>query len=89
MPKKHSQSQPAAPTQAATAPISKQEAVRQGLAAVGRDAMPVQLQAWIREHLGVEMTAGHVSTAKGIILRMKGKKAARKSGAHASARGRP
>jgi hypothetical protein len=53
--------------------VTKQEAVRQALAALGRTAKPLQLQAWIREHLGIEMTTDHVSTAKGIILRKKGK----------------
>jgi hypothetical protein len=57
--------------------LTKQEAVRQALATLGRDAKPLQLQEWIREHLGIKMTADHVSTAKGIILK-KGKKAARK-----------
>jgi hypothetical protein len=78
MAKKNSQGQPA-PTQQAAAPIKKQEAVRRALAALGRDAKPLQLQAWIRENLHIEMTADHVSTAKGIILRKKGKKAARKA----------
>jgi hypothetical protein len=79
MAKKSSQSQAAAPTQPAAAPIKKQEAVRRALAALGRDAKPLQLQAWIRENLHIEMTADHVSTAKGIILRQqaKAKKAAK------------
>src|SRR5579859_5303425 len=49
--------------------ITKREAVRQALAALGNDAMPVRIQGWVKEHLGVEMTAGHVSTTKGELLR--------------------
>jgi hypothetical protein len=81
MAKKSSAGQSSAPTQPTAAPISKQEAVRQALAALGRDAKPLQLQAWIREHLGIEMTADHVSTAKGIILKKRKKAARKKPGA--------
>jgi hypothetical protein len=49
--------------------ITKQEAVRRTLADLGRDAKPTQMQGHIREHYGLEMTVGHISTAKGDILR--------------------
>jgi hypothetical protein len=78
MAKKNSQGQPA-PTQQAAAPISKQEAVRRALEHFGRDAKPTQMQGWIKDSLGIEMSTDHISTAKGIILHKKGKKAARKA----------
>ena len=49
--------------------ITKTEAVRRALAELGNDAMPVAIQGWVKDKLGVEMTAGHVSTTKGQLLR--------------------
>jgi hypothetical protein len=49
--------------------LSKMEAVRRALAELGRDAKPAQLRAFVKERFGIEMTADHVSTYKGQILR--------------------
>lgn len=52
--------------------ITKQEAVRRALAALGNDAKPAQMQGWIRDKLGIEMSADHISVSKGIVLRKMG-----------------
>jgi hypothetical protein len=49
--------------------ITKIEAVRQALAALGKDAGLAQLQGHIRDRLGVEMTTNHISDARGKILK--------------------
>jgi hypothetical protein len=59
--------------------ITKMEAVRRALEAMGRDATPTQMQPYIKDNFGIEMSADHISTAKGIILRKK--KAGRGKGA--------
>jgi hypothetical protein len=51
--------------------ITKQEAVRRALEAMGRDATPSQMQPYIKDNFGIEMSTDHISTAKGIILRKK------------------
>jgi hypothetical protein len=56
--------------------ISKQEAVRRALAHFGRDAKPAQMQGWIQQQFGIEMSTDHISTAKGEILRKAGAKKA-------------
>ncbi|HEV3260387.1 MAG TPA: hypothetical protein VG013_26260 [Gemmataceae bacterium] len=56
-------------TKKARGKITKIEAVRRALAELGKDAKPLQLQAWIKEKLGIEMSADHVSVCKGTILR--------------------
>jgi hypothetical protein len=61
--------------------ISKQEAVRRALAHFGRDAKPAQMQGWIRQQFGIDMSTDHISTAKGEILRKAAKKAAPKKAA--------
>jgi hypothetical protein len=54
--------------------ITKMEAVRRALAELGRDAKPIQMQGWVKEKLGIEMSADHVSVCKGTILRKAGGK---------------
>lgn len=54
--------------------MTKMEAVRRALSDLGKGAMPKQLQPYIREKLGVEMSVDHVSTYKSQILRKEGKK---------------
>jgi hypothetical protein len=49
--------------------ITKQEAVRRALAHFGNDARPAQMKPWIKDELGIDMGADHISTAKGSILR--------------------
>jgi hypothetical protein len=64
--------------------ITKQEAVRRALKELGNDAKPAQMRGWIRDTLGIEMTADHISTSKGAILRKqagKGKSSAKRAAA--------
>jgi hypothetical protein len=56
--------------------ISKQEAVRRALAHFGRDAKPAEMQGWIKQQFGIEMSTDHISTAKGEVLRKAGAKKA-------------
>jgi hypothetical protein len=67
--------------------ITKQEAVRRALAHFGNDARPAQMKGWIKDELGIEMGADHISTAKGSILRAaaKGRPAKKKPGRAPSA----
>jgi hypothetical protein len=58
--------------------VTKQEAVRRALQELGNDAKPAQMKGWIKQRLGIDMTADHVSTAKGDILRKAGIKGKRK-----------
>ena len=53
--------------------FTKKDAVRRALTELGNNAMPVAIQGWIKDNLGIEMTAGHVSTTKGEILRKAGR----------------
>jgi hypothetical protein len=55
--------------------ITKIEAVRKALAHFGKDAKPAQMQPWIKQTFGIDMSTDHISTSKGDILR---KKAAKK-----------
>jgi hypothetical protein len=66
--------------------ISKQEAVRRALAHFGRDAKPAQMQGWIKQRFNIDMTTGHISRAKGEILR---KAAAQKAAAKKAAAPKP
>jgi hypothetical protein len=59
----------AAPQKGKRSGLTKMEAVRRALRKLGKGAKPVQLQSFVREQFGIEMTAGHVSTYKGDILR--------------------
>jgi hypothetical protein len=55
--------------------ISKQEAVRRALAELGENAKPSEIKPFVKERFGIEMSADHISTAKGTILKQaKGKK---------------
>jgi hypothetical protein len=56
-------------TQTNGASISKMEAVRRALAEMGKDAKPLQMKDYIKSHLGVEMSADHISTYKSSLLR--------------------
>ncbi len=51
--------------------ITKLEAVRRALNAMGRAATPSQMKPYIKENFGIEMTTGHISTSKGSILHKK------------------
>src|SRR5438067_233355 len=61
-------------------------AKKDALAELGHDAKPARLRGWIKENLDIEMTADHISTAKGEILRKQaGQKAASKPAAKGQA----
>ena len=42
--------------------ITKNEAVRQALAALGNDAKPIAIQNHVKDHFGIEMTTKHTSS---------------------------
>jgi hypothetical protein len=56
-------------TKKAPGGITKMEAVRRALSELGKKAMPIQIQAWVKEKYGIAMSADHVSVCKGTILR--------------------
>jgi hypothetical protein len=60
------------PPKAGGSTISKKEAVQRALQKLGRDAKPAQIQPYIKQTFGIDMTPAHVTTAKGEILRGKG-----------------
>jgi hypothetical protein len=53
--------------------MTKMEAVRRALKALGKDALPAKLQPYIKQTFGIDMTPAHITTCKGDILR-KGRK---------------
>jgi hypothetical protein len=55
--------------------ITKMEAVRRALAHFGKGGKPAQMQGWIKQQFGIDMSTDHISTAKGESLRKKGGKA--------------
>src|SRR5262249_53352103 len=66
--------------------ITKQEAVRRALKAMGRAATPTQMQPYIKEKFNIEMTTDHISTAKSTVLhKKKSGKGAKKLAAHGAA----
>src|SRR5262249_14422945 len=69
--------------------VSKKEAVRRALKALGKDATPSAMRPWIRQQFGVEMSNDHISTAKGEILRGRYGKARTKAAGKARAAARP
>jgi hypothetical protein len=52
-----------------TESISKLDAVRQALKALGKDAMPVKIQEFVKTSFDVDMSTAHVSNYKTMILR--------------------
>jgi hypothetical protein len=51
------------------AAISKMEAVRRSMGSLGSDAAPRDIQAEVKKRFGIDMSADHVSTCKGEIIR--------------------
>ena len=49
--------------------VSKMDAVRRALTALGKDAMPVDIQGYVKKNFGLVMTTAHVSNYKTDILR--------------------
>jgi hypothetical protein len=63
------------------AAMTKIAAVRKALRVLGKNAMPIQIQDYVKT-LGVEMSTAHVSNYKTYLLKgKKGKKKGRKKGA--------
>jgi hypothetical protein len=56
--------------------ISKTEAVRQALAELGNDAPMPAIQAYVKDHFGIEMPKNHYYACKTRILQMAAKKQA-------------
>ena len=56
--------------------ITKMEAVRRALKKMGREAKPADMQPYIKDTFGIEMTTDHISTYKGTILNKQAKKPA-------------
>ena len=67
--------------------MSKMDAVRQALSDLGKDAKPLELQPYIKQSFGIDMSVDHVSTYKSQILRKKGKRRGRKPAGQESANG--
>ncbi|HKB40668.1 MAG TPA: hypothetical protein VKD72_29855 [Gemmataceae bacterium] len=53
--------------------ITQKEAVRRALAHFGSDAMPLQMQPWIKQQFGIDLSNNHISTYKGEIRKQAGK----------------
>ncbi|HYT88644.1 MAG TPA: hypothetical protein VEL76_08035 [Gemmataceae bacterium] len=75
----------AAPQKAQAQPMNKMQAVRRALNEMGPDATPSQMQPYIKQKFGIDMSTDHISTYKGDIRRKakEAKKAAPKAAAAA------
>jgi hypothetical protein len=83
---------PAGPSR--TEAPSKMDAVRKALDALGPKARPPEIQAFVKERFGLEMTVGHAKTCKTKALgerggKAKGKKKSAPAKAPARAAARP
>jgi hypothetical protein len=56
---------------AAKGGVSKKEAVRQALSALGMEAPRLDLHKFIKEHYNLDMTLNHISSCKGEIQQEK------------------
>jgi hypothetical protein len=54
--------------------LSKMDAMRQTLADLGKDAMPLQLQGHLKSKFGIDMPTSHISNYKSVILKPTPKK---------------
>jgi hypothetical protein len=52
-----------------SAGISKMESVRRAIKELGKDAMPLDIQSFLKSNFGLAMTAAHISNYKTDILR--------------------
>jgi hypothetical protein len=57
--------------------ITKVEAVRQAVAALGPSSKPLQFQEWIKNNLKIDMGTDHISTCLGAIRKSLGGKRGR------------
>jgi hypothetical protein len=58
----------ATPTSKA-AGMTKAAAIQQAVVALGKDAKPLQLKAYIKDHLALDISTNHISAAKTDIIR--------------------
>jgi hypothetical protein len=66
--------------------LTKMEAVRRAVAQLGKDAKGAEVHAWVKDHLGVEMTIAHVHNCMSEIRkRARKKRAARQAARKAAA----
>src|SRR4051812_1310619 len=49
--------------------MSKMEAVKKALAALGKEAKPTVIQGYVKSKFNIEMSTDHISTYKGEIAR--------------------
>jgi hypothetical protein len=49
--------------------LTKFQAVERALAELGQDAKPSTIQGFVKNRFGIEMSASHISAAKGMIRR--------------------
>jgi hypothetical protein len=59
-----------------TADISKIDAVRKAMEELGKKAMPGEIQEYVKEKFGLEMSMSHVSNCKSALRKKKRRKAA-------------
>jgi hypothetical protein len=52
-----------------TGTITKHEGVRQALTELGRDAKPLDIQKYVKDRFGFDMTVAHIYTSRSDILR--------------------
>jgi hypothetical protein len=70
-----------------TTTITKMDAVRQALSALGKKVLLLQVRDYVKQHFGVEMTGDQVSVCKGKILhqRLRAAKATAKAATKSAA----
>ena len=59
----------AAPATGKKAGMTKIEAIRRAIHHLGEDAKPVQIQAYIKDKLGIDIATNHISASKTEIIR--------------------
>src|SRR5579862_1462154 len=62
--------------------VSKMEAVRRALKELGKSAMPIKIQEFVRANFGMEMSTAHISNYKTLSMK-KGRRAASRAAATA------
>src|ERR1700731_4504968 len=66
--------QPVAAAPTLPAEMTKVEAVRRCLKVLGKNATRTEIQTYVKDHFGIEITKQHATNCKGVILRRKAKK---------------
>ncbi len=74
-------------TKTTEAKITKTGAVKMALEALGKEALPGAIQAWVATNHGMTIDSSHISNIKTGLLKGKGKR--RRNGATGGMRGRP